>query len=48
MLIQMLLNLFKTATYIKTVKYDRFGISFVNLHNKSPRKVNFLNLIITR
>lgn len=46
MLILMLLNLFKSTTYIKSVNYKRFGISFVNLHNKSPRKVNFLNLLL--
>lgn len=28
-----------------SVKIDKIGISFVNLHNKSPRKVNFLNLL---
>lgn len=41
----MLLNLFKKRAYLNSVKTYKIGISFVNLHNKSPRKVNFLNLL---
>ncbi len=45
MLKPFLLNLFKNGAYLNIVKTNKLGISFVNLHNKSPRKVNFLNLL---